>query len=65
MRCVFGKPFLGGEEGMRLIMGKEVADNLGALGHEEPLAPTELLLFQLSDEFDLVLTDCHGYRDLI
>lgn len=44
-RGVFGEPVGGGEDGMGLIVGEEIANNLGALGHEETLATTELLLF--------------------
>ena len=44
MRGVFGESVGGGEEGIGLIMGKEVADDLGSFGHEETLTTTELLL---------------------
>ena len=57
---MLGKPFLGGEKGMGLIVGKEVADNLCSLCHEETFTTAELLLLQLTDEFDLIFTDCHG-----
>ena len=44
---------------MGLIVGEEVADDLRSFGHEKTLAATVFLLFQLTDEFDLILTDCH------
>ena len=53
------QPFVGGEEGVGLVVGEEVADHLRAFCHEETFTTAELLLFQLTDEFDLILTDCH------
>lgn len=53
------QPVLGGKDDLGLIVGEEVAHNLRTLSHEESLANTEFLLLQLSDEFDLVLTDGH------
>ena len=44
---------------MGLIVGKQVAYHLGALCHEETLTMTELLLLQLADISDLILTNCH------
>ena len=41
---------------MGLIVGEQVAYHLGALGHKESLTATELLLFQLTDIFDLIFT---------
>ena len=58
------QPLGGGEERMGLVMGKEVADHLRAFCHEEPLTTAELLLFQLTDEFDLIFTDSHDYTVL-
>ena len=56
---MLGKPFLSGEDGVRLIVGEEIADHLRAFCHEETFTTAVLLLFQLPDEFDLILTDCH------
>ena len=60
VRGMLGKPFLACEKGMGLIVDKEVADNLCSLCHEETFTTAKLLLLQLTDEFDLILTDCHG-----
>ena len=58
-RCVAFQPVVGGEDGVRLVVGEEIADHLRAFCHEETFTTAELLLFQLTDEFDLILTDCH------
>ena len=58
-RCVAFQPVVGGEDGVRLVVGEEIADHLRAFCHEETCTTAELLLFQLTDEFDLILTDCH------
>ena len=58
---MLGKPFLSGEDGVRLVVGEEIADHLRAFCHEETFTTAELLLFQLTDEFDLILTDCHRF----
>ena len=41
---MFGEPVGGGEDGMGLIVGDEIANDLGALGYEKALATAELLL---------------------
>ncbi len=53
------QPVLGCEDGMGLVVGEEVANHLRAFCYEESLTTAELLLFQLTDEFDLILTYCH------
>ena len=53
------QPFVGGEEGVGLEVGEEVTDHLRAFCHEKTFTTTELLLLQLMDEFDLILTDSH------
>ena len=58
-RCVLREPFFCCIDRVGLIVGEEVADDLRALGHEKTLAATVFLLLQLTDEFDLILTDCH------
>ena len=58
-RCVLREPFFCCIDRMGLIVGEEVADDLRSFGHEKTLAATVFLLFQLTDEFDLILTDCH------
>ena len=56
---VGSKPFGGGEDGVGLIVGEEVAYHLRAFCHKETLTTTELLLLQLTDILDLVFTDSH------
>lgn len=58
---MLGKPFLSGEDGVGLVVGEEIADHLRAFCHEETFTTAELLLFQLTDEFDMILTDCHRF----
>ena len=55
------QPFVGGEEGVGLVVGEEVADHLRAFCHEKTLTTAELFLLQLTDGFDLILTDCHFF----
>ena len=59
-RLMPGQPLGGGKDGVRAVVGEEVANNLGPLCYEETLTATELLLFQLADELDLVFGDRHG-----
>ena len=54
-------PVAGSEDGTRLVMGEQVADNFSTLGHKETFITTELLVFQLTDKLDLILTDCHSF----
>ena len=54
------QPVLGGKDDLGLIVGEEVAHNLRTLSHEESLAEPGLLLFELMDELDLILTNCHS-----
>ena len=41
------------------VVGEEVANHLRAFCYEESFTTAELLLFQLTDEFDLILTYGH------
>ena len=62
---IVGNPVAGSEDGSGVVMDEQVTDHLRALGHEETLTTTELLMFQLADKFDLILTDCHRLHGFI